>query len=213
MSVEYSQVIEAKILSHLDGWVIDSTLPNPTLTTINDNTQIEDSSSNESENTTITGVESDEETTTSNESSTESLPVNDDVIVEPFITTLSNYRDNPNKRILSSEVQGFYEEALKKAYALTNRWNVDDLTTIEEAIFIDAVCMLTASDLWNKFNIRVNNEDMEDTFIQSYGGLLYKQAMNTLHPFINQRIYTGTSIKAKQDQQRLNDDDCRIDWW
>lgn len=196
MSVEYSQVIEAKILSHLDGWVIDSTLPNPTLTT-SDDTQTESEQ-----------VESSDEVTTTTETT------NDEVIVEPFITTLSNYRDNPNKRIISSEVQGFYEEALRKAYTLTNRWNVDDLTTIEEAIFIDAVCMLTASDLWNKFNIRVNNEDMEDTFIQSYGGLLYKQAMNTLHPFINQRIYTGTSIKAKQDQQqRLNDDDCRIDWW
>jgi hypothetical protein len=197
MSVEYSTVIEDKILSHLDGWVIDSTLPNPTLT--NDDTQTE------SDN-----VESNEETTTTTTTTTESS----EVIVEPFITTLSNYRDNPNKRILSTEVQGFYEEALNKAYTLTNRWNVDDLTTIEEAIFIDAVCMLTASDLWNKFNIRVNNEDMEDTFIQSYGGLLYKQAMNTLHPFINQRIYTGTSIKAKQDQQRTTiDDDCRIDWW
>ena len=208
MSVEYSAIIEAKILSHLDGWVIDSTLPNPSL---NDDTQSVDDGIVD-DNVDVPVIESDEENTTDTVNSTSDTP--SEVIVEPFITTLSNYRDNPNKRVLSSEVQGFYEEALTKAYTLTNRWNVDDLTTIEEAIFIDAVCMLTASDLWNKFNIRVNNEDMEDTFIQSYGGLLYKQAMNTLHPFINQRIYTGTSIKAKQNQQqRLNDDDCRIDWW
>ena len=98
------------------------------------------------------------------------------------------------------EVEAFYEQALNKAFMLTNRLNVDDLTSIERDIFIDGVCLWTASDLWNKYNIRVNNEDMEDTYIQSYGGLLYNQAIKTLNPFINQRIFTSTTIKAKENQ-------------
>ena len=183
LSVEYSQLIENKILSHLDGWVI-STPPTPPTPP----------------NTTETT-----ETTTTENVSSDPFPT-----VEPFITTLSNYQDAPNKRIKSSEVELFYNEALRKAYTLTNRWNVDDLTTIEEAIFTDAVCMLTASDLWNKFNIRVNNEDMEDTYVQSYGGLLYKQAINTLKPFINQRIQTITKFRQEGKLDPTIDDDC---WW
>lgn len=191
MSVEYSADIEAKILSHLDGWVISSTLnddPTP---------------SNNIDTDTLTDTNETDSTTDTVEDDVQPYPT-----VEPFITTLSNYQDAPNKRITSTEVQGFYEEALTKAYTITNRLNVDDLTTIEEGFFIDAVCLLTASDLWNKFNIRVNNEDLEDTYIQSYGGLLYQQAMNTLRPFINQRIYTSTSLKAKQDTNTTNDL-----WW
>ena len=80
-----------------------------------------------------------------------------------------------------------------------NRLNVDDLSSIEEDVFVKGVCLLTASDLWNKYNIRVNNEDMEDTYVQSYGGLLYKQAINILNSFINQRITTLTTIKRKKE--------------
>ena len=120
-------------------------------------------------------------------------------MVDPFITDFTHYKNNPNKRVTMCEVEAFYEQALNKAFMLTNRLNVDDLTSIERDIFIDGVCLWTASDLWNKYNIRVNNEDMEDTYIQSYGGLLYNQAIKTLNPFINQRIFTSTSIKSKSD--------------
>ena len=81
----------------------------------------------------------------------------------------------------------------------TNRLNVEDLSELEEEMFIKGVCLLAASDLWNKYNIRVNNEDMEDVYVQSYGGLLYKQALNILNSFINQRVFTLTSIKAKNN--------------
>ena len=70
----------------------------------------------------------------------------------------------------------------------TNRLNIDDLTSVEAKVFLRAVCKWAASNLWNKYNIRVNNEDLEDTYIQSYGGLLYKSALKTLQPFINQRV-------------------------
>ena len=63
------------------------------------------------------------------------------------------------------------------------------------------VCLLTASDLWNKYNIRVNNEDMEDTYVQSYGGLLYKQAVTILNSFINQRV---SNLSSKKDLKKGN---------
>lgn len=152
MSVEYNEGIQKQILSHLDGWEIYSTEPQPT------------------------GE------------------------VQAFINDISEYKNNPNKRVTSNEVEAFYETALQKSYAYCNRLNVDDLSSIEEEMFIKGVCLLTASDLWNKYNIRVNNEDLEDVYVQSYGGLLYKQAINILNSFINQRINTLTSIKSKNEK-------------
>ena len=84
------------------------------------------------------------------------------------------------------------------AYMHTNRLNIDDLSEVEARMFIRGVCKWTASNLWNKYNIRVNNEDMEDTYVQSYGGLLYKSALKMLTPFINQRI-TGLSSHSSND--------------
>ena len=195
MSVAYNSTIEKKILGHLDGWII-LTPPNDDST----NNDVDIVSTEDTESETIESID-----VTENIEST-----NDDTncnYVDPFITDFTDYKNNPNKRVLSCEVERFYNEALTKAYMITNRLNVNDLTTIEESFFIDAVCLLTASDLWNKYNIRVNNEDLEDTYVQSYGGLLYNQAMKTLQPFINQRIYTSTSIKAKQDNSDINNSD------
>lgn len=133
--------------------------------------------------------------------STEPQPTNDeplDTDVPPFITDIDSYTDNPNKKVKAEEVERFYNLGLQKAYTYCNRLNVNDLSQIEEEVFIKGVCLLTASDLWNKYNIRVNNEDMEDTYVQSYGGLLYKQAINILNSFINQRVATFTTLKKKQ---------------
>lgn len=124
--------------------------------------------------------------------------------VQPFIDDITEYADNPNKKVTKEEVQRFYELALEKSYSYTNRLNVTDLSSIEEQRFVNGVCLLTASDLWNKYNIRVNNEDMEDTYIQSYGGLLYQQSITILNTFINQRITSLTSIKNKENQCRNN---------
>jgi len=143
-------------------------------------------------------VEAEQENLQDNATTTTTVNVNDGE-VQPFITDITTYADNPNKKITSKEVQDFYEEALDKAYMHTNRLNVEDLSELEEEMFIKGVCLLAASDLWNKYNIRVNNEDMEDTYVQSYGGLLYKQALNILNSFINQRVFTLTSIKQKNN--------------
>lgn len=118
--------------------------------------------------------------------------------IEPFMTS-EEVANKSNKTITSTECQLFYEEALDQAYIHTNRLNIDDLTEIEGRMFIRGVCKWAASNLWNKYNIRVNNEDMEDTYIQSYGGLLYASAMKILQPFINQRITGNYSLNKDTD--------------
>ena len=118
------------------------------------------------------------------ETPTESNDSND---VNPFMTS-SEREHKANKVITSTECQTFYEEALDMVYMHTNRLNIDDLTPVEARVFIRGVCKWTASNLWNKYNIRVNNEDMEDTYVQSYGGLLFKSALNLLKPFILESI-------------------------
>ena len=128
------------------------------------------------------------------------LPNDDDVgsgsrDVEPFITDLNDYTNKTNKLVKDTEVEIFYYQSFDKALSYCNRWNVDDLSQTELDLFLKGVCLLTASDLWNKYNIRVNNEDMEDTYVQSFGGLLYKQAVMILKSFINQRVTTLSSIK------------------
>ena len=122
---------------------------------------------------------------------------NVDESINPFMTT-EEVTSKANKVITHDECQLFYEEALDLAYMHTNRLNNDDLTSVESRVFIRAVCKWAASNLWNKYNIRVNNEDLEDTYIQSYGGLLYHTALKTLQQFINQRISNMTNI-SKDD--------------
>lgn len=135
------------------------------------------------------------ETNENTEEELETEPATDDVA--PFMTS-SEATSKHNKMITCEECKLFYEEALDLAYMHTNRLNVDDLTEMEVRVFIRAVCKWAASNLWNKYNIRVNNEDMEDTYVQSYGGLLYKSALKTLNQFINQRI-TNLSSRNKND--------------
>lgn len=121
------------------------------------------------------------------EETEDNVEVEESVDIEPFMTT-TEVNDKANKIITDTECRLFYEEALDMAYMHTNRLNIDDLTTVEARVFVRGVCKWAASNLWNKYNIRVNNEDMEDTYVQSYGGLLYKSALNILKQFINQRI-------------------------
>ena len=121
--------------------------------------------------------------------------------IEPFMTT-TEVEGKANKVITTTECQIFYEEALDMAYVHTNRLNIDDLTDVEARMFIRGVCKWAASNLWNKYNIRVNNEDMEDTYVQSYGGLLYKSSLNILKQFINQRV-RGLSESEDDDDEEI----------
>lgn len=123
--------------------------------------------------------------------------------VNPFITS-EEFQHKANKVITRAECKLFYEETLDNAFIYTNRLNIDDLSSVEARVFIRAVCKWTASNLWNKYNVRVNNEDLEDTYVQSYGGLLYSSAMKSLKGFINQRIRNLSSF---------SNDDTDDDLW
>ena len=177
--VSYSDDIRNLIIGNLDGWTVD--IPE----------QIVDGTVSDNEE----GVEgNDTEPTTSDET----FEPRD---ITPFMTS-TEIQDKPNKRITDNECRLFYEEALDQSYMYTNRLNIDDLTSVEAKVFLRAVCKWAASNLWNKYNIRVNNEDMEDTYIQSYGGLLYKSALKILHPFINQRINSSSSINKDAESDK-----------
>lgn len=167
ITTEYNETIREQIIGNLDGWEVILP-PTPNLSG---------------------GVRSG--------SSDNTQEGADDDIVEPFITDINDYTNKPNKKVRDEEVEKFYYQAFDKALSYCNRWNVDDLSQTELDLFLKGVCLLTASDLWNKYNIRVNNEDMEDTYVQSFGGLLYKQAVMILKSFINQRVTSLSSLKKK----------------
>lgn len=117
--------------------------------------------------------------------------------LDPFLTDSSV----PNKKVSCSEVQALYGLTVTKALMYCNRLNIDDLDTTTASFFIDGLCYWTASSLWQKYNIRVTNDDLEDQYIQSYGGLLYKQGKDILDRFI------VTRISNYHGKQRSNDDD------
>lgn len=123
--------------------------------------------------------------------------------IAPFLTD-EELNTKANKTITSDECSLFYEETLDLAYMHTNRLNIDDLDEVHARTFIRAVCKWTASNLWNKYNIKVNNEDMEDTYTTSYGGLLYKSALKTLEPFIVQNITSITTIRKNKENNTNN---------
>lgn len=196
----YSSEIENMIIANLDGWVIKD--PTPVEVEIDVDVDVDVDDSIESDVETTTTPETETETETETESQTETETETNDGI-NPFMTS-TELENKANKVITSTECRLFYEEALDLAYMHTNRLNIDDLNEVEARAFIRAVCKWTASNLWNKYNIRVNNEDLEDTYVQSYGGLLYRSALKALQPFINQTITSMTNIINNN-----NDDD---DW-
>lgn len=179
--ITYNSDVREMIIANLDGWQVTDIPPEPT----EPEDPIDD---NDSETVAPTDTTDD----TLEPTETEITFTSNDV--DPFMTN-TEIQNKPNKKITDNECRLFYEEALDLAYMHTNRLNIDDLTSVEAKVFLRAVCKWAASNLWNKYNIRVNNEDLEDTYIQSYGGLLYKSALKTLQQFINQRVRHLSSNK------------------
>lgn len=105
--------------------------------------------------------------------------------IEPFIEDCT---PTPNKTITGAEAESFFNLTVTKALMYCNRLNIDDLDTVTSAFFLDGVVYWTASSLWQKYNIRVANDDLEDQYIQSYGGLLYKQGKDILDRFVVTKI-------------------------
>ena len=126
--------------------------------------------------------------------------------INPFVT-VAVANESANKIVTASELLHFYEVALDKALLYTNRLNIDDLTEVEGRLYLRGVVKLTASDLWNKYNIMVNDSDMEATPSTSYGGVLYKQSMDILHQFINQKLINIHKVQKASEVETAND------WW
>ena len=79
---------------------------------------------------------------------------------------------------------------------------------MEGRFFIRGVVKLTASDLWNKYNIMVNDTDMEATPSTSYGGVLYKQSKDILYQFVNQNLTNVHKVQESKDNNNLTGE-----WW
>lgn len=155
----FSIPLANKILIELDGWKIK------TIETTTD----------ESNQGTIIDESVEEEGTNTNEE----LDLFLDIETQDKLENI-----NINHKVSIDEIEHFYHTSFDEALSYTNRHDIDDLDEISLEIFMMAVYKLAASNLWNKYNIQINNDSMEGTHIVSQGGRLYKKACNILDKFI-----------------------------
>ena len=125
--------------------------------------------------------------------------------LEPFLDTedpdaLKNI--NTNHSVSVDEVEHFYNKAFNEALSYTNRLDIDDLNQILLERFMDAVYILAASNLWNKYNIQINNDTMEGTYVVSQGGRLYKKARNILDKFVRTNLIGLHSLMRRPHRHR-----------
>jgi hypothetical protein len=114
-------------------------------------------------------------------------PTSESTELDPFLDTtdpnaLQNLSSNHN--VTLEEVEHFYNSAFDEALSYTNRLDINDLDLLLIEIFMNAVHKLAASNLWNKYNIQINNDAMEGTYVVSQGGRLYKKATGILDKFV-----------------------------
>ena len=82
-----------------------------------------------------------------------------------------------DKEVTSEEILSFFDVATNYAISYLNRAELPS-----NSIVTEAVCMWTAGLIWNKYDIRVNNqEDETNTF--GFGDKLVIQAKEMLKPF------------------------------
>lgn len=120
--------------------------------------------------------------------SEDDLTINDEELSEEEINRLFN---GDNKKVYLSEVMEFYEEAELEAELITGQLPTE-LNEIGIKLFYNGIYLLTASNLWNKYNVRVNEKNTEGEYIPSYGGLLYSRALKKLKPLTKQ-VLVGLS--------------------
>ena len=95
-----------------------------------------------------------------------------------------------DKKISSYEILTFYEITSSYALSYLNRTEFPTrLKKVENSevevidpIVNDALCMWTAGKIWQKYNIRVNNNE-DDTNTLGYGDKLVIQAKEMLKPY------------------------------
>ncbi len=95
-----------------------------------------------------------------------------------------------DKKVSSTEVLSFYR--ITKSYVLSylNRTELPTLIECvdgekverEDPIVLDALAMWTAGKIWQKYNVRVNNNE-DDTTPFGYGDKLVIQAKEILKPY------------------------------
>ena len=103
-----------------------------------------------------------------------------------------------DKKISSYEILTFYEIASSYALSYLNRTEFPTrLKKVENSevevidpIVNDALCMWTAGKIWQKYNVRVNNNE-DDTNTLGYGDKLVIQAKEMLKPYkyFNMKVY------------------------
>ena len=102
------------------------------------------------------------------------------VVEESAYMSEEELTKNANKYISSSEILLEFE-VNKNKYATS--YNLPDIQIIDILL-----CQITAGTLWQKYNIHVDNEDMEDSTPQHYGGKLLKDAHDQLKYFTPQKV-------------------------
>lgn len=99
---------------------------------------------------------------------------------------VEKYFDHVNKKIVLTFLLNHYESTLKQSLNITRQkkvGNIEAFNQEDQDMFYQAVYKLTASNLWKLYNPRVNSDETEGDWKDSYGGVLYIQAMNELKPY------------------------------
>ena len=99
---------------------------------------------------------------------------------------IDNVYDDVNKQITFQGLLNHYESSLNQSLNYTGQKkesNIQDMGEQDQKMFYQAVYKLTASNLWKLYNPRINSDETEADWKDSYGGVLYIQAINELKPF------------------------------
>lgn len=119
----------------------------------------------------------------------ENIEFNTDELSEEEVNLLF---DNKNKKISLLEIELIYESSLNYAQNYTKRL-LNTFDDVNKELFLNAVYVLTASNLFGKFNLKVNNKQEEDVTPQSRAGVLFSQAIKQLD---NHKISTVKTRKT-----------------
>ena len=123
----------------------------------------------------------------------------DNEIIDSVLVHLQGYvveSDEPvsdleyDKKVSSDEVLTFYRITTSYVKSYINQSELPTITeTVEDEeievtdpIVLDALSMWTAGKLWQKYNVRVNNNE-DETNILGYGDKLVIQAKEILKPY------------------------------
>ena len=123
----------------------------------------------------------------------------DNEIINSVLVHLQGYvveSDEPisdleyDKQVSSDEVLSFYRITTSYVKSYINQSELPTITeTVEDEeievtdpIVLDALSMWTAGRLWQKYNVRVNNQE-DETNILGYGDKLVIQAKEILKPY------------------------------